>query len=326
MVLSDSSRAGSVGALALYTAFGGRALPVIAVLMAAGGAATGLFGPAWSSIAPRLVSCDQLPAANALSELTPQLALIVGAPLGGVLVALLGVPAALGLNAGSFALAALATRSIRPVPHLPGDERSSPLREALEGVRAVTAQSWLMALLSVEALATFAAVGSISIGLPLLASRGGGPATLGVLLGGFGAGSVIGLLVAGSYGGMARSGRRFCLLQLAQAPLLAAIPSLPVPWAVTVLAAAGVLNGGAAVLYLGLIQGGVAGDVLGRVMSLAGLGAFAFIPLSQVLTGALAASYGLRAVFLLAGAMLAAAGAGGLLSRGLRTAGAELQV
>jgi hypothetical protein len=178
----------------------------------------------------------------------------------------------------------------------------------------------------VEALATFAAVGSISIGLPLLASRGGGPATLGILLGGFGAGSVIGLLVAGSYSGMARSGRRFCLLQLAQAPLLAAIPSLPVPWGVTVLAAAGVLNGGAAVLYLGLIQGGVAGDVLGRVMSLAGLGAFAFIPLSQVLTGALAASHGLRAVFLLAGAMLAAAGAGGLLSRGLRTAGAELQV
>src|SRR5437879_2627690 len=82
--------------------------------------------------------------------------------------AVLGVPAALGIHAGSFGLAALATRSLRPVPRLPGDERSSPLREALEGFRAVTAQRWLMALLSVEALATFAAVGSISIGLPLL--------------------------------------------------------------------------------------------------------------------------------------------------------------
>lgn len=310
MLWSDALR-GLLLALVVALALADR-LPLWALLglLAVHGAAGGVFAPAAGSIVPRLVPAERLQAANALQQLTPQVAMLIGAPLGGVLVAAVGPVPALALNAGSFAVAALATLAV------------PPLAAGREGLRYAWRQPWLRALLLVDVVLSVAAIGPLTVGLPLLARDDGrlGAGGLGVLTASFGGGALAGLTLAGGRGPARRRGRAFCLLQLAQAPLLAGLAWAPLPAAAACLAAVGLLNGFANVLYLALIQGRVAPALLGRVMSLVALAGFGLVPLSQLACGAVAQLIGPRPLFLGAGALLLAGALAGLLSPALRAA------
>lgn len=117
MLWTDGCRALLSALIALLAWTGVLPFWLLDTLVALSGLAGGLFAPAAQSIIPRLVAKDQLAAANALSQATPQVALLTATPAGGVLVALVGPTPALALNAASFAVAVavLAALAIAPL-------------------------------------------------------------------------------------------------------------------------------------------------------------------------------------------------------------------
>ena len=320
MFWSDAVRAATIGIFAACVYSGVLPLWFLYVLLGIQGAASGIFHPAAYSIAPRLVATEHLQAANSLSQTMPQLAMVFMAPLAGVLVAVLGPAVVLALNATSFAVAAMTAIAICPGSR-PSQttEASSLLDDIRIGVTYIWQQSWLVALLLVDVVLSIATAGPLAVGLPLLArNHGAGPEKFGLLLAGFGAGSIIGMLVLASRRPVQRRGRTFCILQLVQAPLLAALPFVPLSLAVVCLALIGFLNSMAVVTYLGLIQSRVAEHMIGRVMSFVALAAFGLTPCSQLLTGLAAETAGVTTVFMSAGGLLFAGAVGGLLTRSLR--------
>jgi DHA3 family tetracycline resistance protein-like MFS transporter len=321
MIWSDVVRAAVVSIIAALAAVDALPLRALYALLVVLGAAGGIFGPAAQSIISRLVPAEGLQAANALSQTTAQVAMILGAPLAGVLVTVAGAELALTTNAASFAVAAVAASAIAPLGrHKGGNARGTALDSAREGLSYVRARPWLLHLLLVDAVLSLAAIGPLAVGLPLLArgATGIGAAGLGLLLAGFGVGSLAGMVWLGSRAPGHHRGRVFCLLQLPQGALLAVLAWAPLPLAVALLAGVGLLGGASAVLYMALIQGRVEGGMMGRVMSLVGLSAGGLVLLSQLASGLVAGAAGPGALFVTAGALMSGAALAGLRSPALR--------
>lgn len=321
MIWSDAIRASVVGLVAILAI--NRTLPLWALygLLAVYGIANGIFGPASLAIVPALVPEERLQAANSLSRMTPQLATIIGAPVAGGLVALVGSEAALALNSVSFAVAALSAWAITPLTHRAVHGSRPPILDsARAGFSYVLGRPWLSRLLLVDAVLSFAAIGPLSSGLPLLVRErsGMGADDLGFLLAGFGVGSTGGILWLGSRDPGHRRGMTFCLLQLPQGAMLGGLAFAPPALAVLLLAGIGFLGGASEVIYLALIQSRIDKDMMGRVMSLVGLSAGGLVLLSQLASGITAQALGSATLFAGAGLLMTVGAVGGLLSQSIR--------
>ncbi|GCE31326.1 hypothetical protein KDA_68100 [Dictyobacter alpinus] len=320
MLWSDAVRVVTSGMIALLTFNGSMTLWIVCVLLGVHGLATGIFDPAASSIPPRLVRPEQLSGANSLMSLTSQLGTLLGVLPAGVVVATLGAGAAFGINALSFAIAVLAALLMKPLVRVPRESQQSLLRDAYAGVSYLVSLPWLIALLLIDTCAALAAVGPISVGLPLLArdvlhigSQG-----YSLLLWSFGLGSVIGIILPGVYSPVHKRGRFFCLIQILEAPLLLGIAFAPLSLAMCCLASVGVLNGILVVLFLSLIQARVAKEFLGRVMSFYMLASVGLVPLSLYGSGIIVSAWGVQALFVSAGILTLGSAAIGLLVGPLR--------
>ncbi|MBP2471281.1 MFS family permease [Crossiella equi] len=159
------------------------------------GVADAVFLPAAGSLQPRLVETAQLPSAAAVQELVGRAALLLGAPLGGALVAVGGLPLACLVNAVTFGVSMVAVASVRPRRTVPpsGEAAFAAVRAGfafLRGARVVRTA------LLVALVVNLGFVGPMNIGLALLASsRGWGAAGIGLLLAAFGGGAALGALV-----------------------------------------------------------------------------------------------------------------------------------
>jgi DHA3 family tetracycline resistance protein-like MFS transporter len=317
MLWSDAARSVVVGVLALLAIAGELGLPALYGLVVAQAAAGAFFAPASASIVPRLVPPERLQAANSLYALSQQLAMVLGAVLGGTIVAFSGPTAALVLNAGSFAVAAACTAGLPTGDHIQaGDASKSAFADARAGIAYVLGQRWLRVLFCLEALLNFVLAGPILVGLPLLA-RGNlavGANGFGLLLAGFSLGSITGLMLAGARETPKGRGPKYCLLILLQAPCIAAVPALPFAAAVVALVGFGLLNGVTEVLWLGLLQERTAPAMLGRVMSIATLALLGLQPVSQLAAGIAVDKFGPGPLFLGVGGLVICAASVGLLS------------
>lgn len=321
MAWSDASRAILTGLIAVLDLGGALPLWTLYLLLALVGAVGGVYSPAAQSIVPRLTASEQLEAANSLTQSTPQIALLAAAPLGGALVARVGPGWALSLNAVSFAVAAITDLALTPLsPSGANPRRQSLLQGIRSGMAYICACRWLLTLVAVDGILSFAVIGPLAIGLPLLARTRlvGGPEVFGLLLAAFGGGSVAGMFLAGARPPRKRRGVVFCVLQLCQGPLVASLACAPLATAGVALAAVGLLNGVAIVVYLSLVQSRVASEMMGRVMSFVMFGALGLVPLSQLIAGIAAEREGLAVLFVAAGTLMIAAATAGLLSPPLR--------
>ena len=212
MVVADVVRAALL--LPLIAVDWGNDLWVVYVLTAAQTAAGAFFAPARAALLPLLVPSSRRVAANALNGLTVSIASLVAAPLGGLLLAWLGLPAVVGLDTISFLVSAVCIACIAvPVSRAAGEvtrdskHESAPtpaglLRRTwadwLEGVQIVGREPRLSALVGLNGL-VFAGMG-ITAALFVVFMRerfGGGPIELGWWLSGQGAGTLVaGLFVA----------------------------------------------------------------------------------------------------------------------------------
>jgi MFS family permease len=223
MIVSDLVRAALMLGLALVAVAG---LPVVLAPVLAGlaTAAAAPYPPSTAATTPRLVPDADLPGANALRSVVGMGAVAAG-PVVGSVVLLLGPPStAFLLNAGTFALSALAVASIPGgavfAPARTAGERPSIVADVVEGARALRSNPVAVRLVGADVVCSV--VYGMQTVLLLLLSRslGLGDAGYGFVLAGLGIGGIVGTTIAGP---AARSRRPRAVL--AGALLLLAVPS-----------------------------------------------------------------------------------------------------
>ncbi len=156
-----------------------------------------LYAPAWQARTPAVVGTGSLlSSANALNAASSGVVRLVGGPLGGILLALFGARALIGVDAASYLLSALAlVLTSRTGAAAAGAARTTPgavARDLLEGVRVLRRQPVARALFPVTVvfLAANASLSAVLIAFGI--RRLGGSEHTGFLLAGLGVGFLAG--------------------------------------------------------------------------------------------------------------------------------------
>ncbi|WP_037899088.1 MFS transporter [Streptomyces sp. NRRL S-350] len=286
--------------------------------------------PAAGSMPARLVPADRLPRALALRQAGGQSAVLIGAPLGGLLVAVGGLSGAAAADAVSFGVVLLVLLRVRPTPEtppavpgaVPGAASAGLLREAASGVRLAMGDPLLRAALLLTGAAAGALLPVVSLLGPLLARAHGWTAgTAGLVTGGQAAGVLAVAALVAWRGGLPRAGAGAAAgLCTASAGIALLAPAAgPVP-AVVGSTVAGV-GSGLFACHLGpLVLTGAPPSHLSRVQSLLTLVQSLALVLSNVLLGLLADRAGAALPTLLCALATAAAGLAALATPALRRA------
>lgn len=115
--------------------------------------------PAKAALIPALVPADQLTAANSLNAVSDNLARLVGSPLGGLAIQMLGLVGVVVVDAATYLLSALLTLGVRvrrePSP-AKASTRPSLLSDWLDGIRTIRRTPPLSAVLFIGALSQVA--------------------------------------------------------------------------------------------------------------------------------------------------------------------------
>jgi MFS family permease len=159
------------------------------------GCGAALFAPAWQSSIGDQVPRAQIAPAVMANAVGFNLARSFGPAIGGLVVAAVGAAAAFVVNAVSY-LGIIATLLWWRPARVPGDLPPEPLGTAIgAGLRYVSLSPHLLAILMRCVLFTIPIVAVPAL-MPIVARDllGGGAATYGILLGGFGAGAMLGAL------------------------------------------------------------------------------------------------------------------------------------
>lgn len=325
MMAADAVRAVAVAAMAIM-AVAGPANPYLLVPAAAVlGAGAGIFVPGSFAIVPSLLPDEDLQAGNALTFGGTQLAALIGPAAAGAVVALVGPGAAFSVDAASFAVSTLTLAGIRireagAEVLAPEDPRSPTLR------RLVASERVLQVILILLVAANLGSGGMSEVALPALAHGPlhAGASGYGGLIAGFGAGALLGTLVAAQ----ARRARFpavvACVAFLLEAACMAATPYVGgiIP-AGAALFAVGAFNSFGNVIVVTALQRWAPRRAIGRLMGLLMFAAMGVFPMSVLVAGLVVDSLGPAAFFPLAAATVAGAVVAGLTQRSWRTFGAS---
>ena len=262
------------------------------VVVAAMAGLDALQRPSLDALLPRLVERDELIAAGALSSLRTTAGMVAGPPLGGVLVATVGLPGAYVVDVATFAVSLAALRLMRAVPPPPDAERPS-LRRVVEGLRYARSRPELMGTYLVDIVAMF--FGMPTALFPALAPHYGGPGVLGLLYAAPSVGALLATATSGWANRVHRHGRAVILAAGAWGvaiTLFGLAPTLPL--ALFFLAGAGAADMVSG-LFRGRIWNGTIPDALrGRLASIELLSYSSGPALGNVESGLVATLAGVR--------------------------------
>jgi predicted MFS family arabinose efflux permease len=266
------------------------------------------------SLIPALARRATMPIerANAADRSITRLGPLVGAPLAGVLIALIGASSVLFVDAVTFSVsAALVAFGVPSTASADAEAEAEGARgylsELLEGLRFVRTNALILSMILVATVTNFLDVPLAQVILPVYAKTiYGSAASLGVMLGAFGGGAFAGTLLFGAVGHRLPSRRLTFLVCFVTAPLivfgvLAARPPLIV--AVAAVALGGVIAGPINPLYATVIQEETPPQMLGRVFGTLNALAQAGIPLGAALAGFVVEGVGLVPTILGMGAI-----------------------
>ncbi|MGC5362548.1 MFS transporter [Streptomyces sp. DT24] len=310
---SDAARClvilGLAGALLLTS-------PTVRLLIAVAlvfGVVDALFLPAVGALPPRITTTGQLARVQGLRGLAARIANVVGAPLGGLAVAVGGPAAAFAAAGGLFAVSTALLLAVRIAPLTapgPGLPRNTARHELADGLRHIRRHRVLGPLMIVIALSELGFVGPLNLGLILLAQqRGWGASGMGWIIAAFGTGAGVAALLLAVRGTLPRAGLTMCLTVLSGSAVIGALAYAPsVALAATAGLLIGLLVGLGGALAGALVQTAAAPEYLGRVTSVSTLFTHAVAPLSYPVVGAAVAFWGTGPVFA-AGAALCGTGA-----------------
>jgi MFS family permease len=317
MLVSNVVRALLAGLLATLLFADALALWVIYACSFAFGLIDAFFHPAMFAIVPRLVGADDLEPSNAVIQGTGQISEVAGPALAGLLVAAGGVAAAFAIDAITFVFAALMLALMRPAalpqvlaeggaPDAAGEPAPSLLQSIAAGLRGMWSDPSMRVFLMLIVVINFALIGPISIGIPALAALrfAGSAAAFGAMMTTFGAGAVLGTVLAGARGAPRRMGIVLLAGVGALGVGLICLGLVPnVAGAAVVLGAMGVGISFVNVNIISWLQRRSPPELLGRVMSVVMLAVFGLDPLSRVVAG-LAVDWSTPGLFVAAGALM----------------------
>lgn len=310
MIVADLMRAG----LALLLVVNQSSVP--AIFFVAFGLSSGalLFNPAASSLMPEITGEEHVVGANTALWTVAVVAQILVAPLAGAIIGIAGVGVAFAVNAASYVLSAFALMGLR-AGRDPAAVAVRGWHAVAEGIGTVRRHPLLARLALVQVMASLSA-GATGGLLVVLASDWLpiGPGGFGVLLSAIGIGAATGPLLLRRFIRPANGSRLFGPMALRGAvDLTLAGFSQPLV-AGGALALYGVGTSTGMIAYQSTLQTVVAAEVRGRVFALYDvLWNFARL-VSLGLGGLLADAVGIRAVYVLGGALLIAAATVGLLT------------
>lgn len=292
------------------------------------GTVDAVFLPAINTLVPRLVAPERLAAANAVMQGTGQLAGTIGPALAGLAVALIGVGAAFLFDAVSFAIAAVAlwfvrsgARPGRPTETTETTEMvettetvepgpASIAAALVDGARVVLGDPVMRSIVILSTAANLAFNGPTVVGLPwlVLVKFEGDVLALGLLFAAFGAGSLAGVLLAGSAPRPRRFGSIVLTLIILMGVGLGAIGLAPtIPAVGLILVCTGAMNGYVNIVIIAWVQGRTDPLMLGRTMSFMMLGSVVAAPLSLAIAAVVVDSHA-TGMFLVAGLLVIGAG------------------
>lgn len=296
MACSDVVRAAAVLGYALAPATSPTVLLMGFAVLEGFGVA--LFQPAWRAVLPQVVPADKLREVNSLVQLAQRGGLLLGAGVGGVLVATVGPRTALLLDAGTYVVS-LATLLLIRLPAVVGaapEGLRSALREARDGVAAAARKPWVAVVMLQGTVQVLFAFAPMKVLLPLVAQQRYGEGAYGVLMAATPTGMILGSLLAMRW----RPRRDGWAAMHAVAPTAAVMACLAVDVPLPVFTALSVLAWGGiavfAVLWFSSLQQAYPAALQGRVFAVEALATFALDPVGLAVTPAVAAAVGVATV------------------------------
>ena len=241
----------------------------------------------------------RLERANAAAQAVQRGSSLLGAPLAGLMIALMGASRVLWVDAASFAVSALMVALMVP-SHLARHERKAPgryLDELKKGLEFMRGDRLLRAIVVTVMITNFLDAPLFAVLMPVYTRQFFGSAVgLGLIIAGFGGGSMLGTIIFGALGH--RLPRRatftgaFTVAGLGYW-ILTSLPPLPV--IVLVMTSVGLVVGPINPIILTVMQERIPADMRGRVFGTLTAGAYLAVPLGMVLAGYLVEWVGIRA-------------------------------
>ncbi|MFD7401354.1 MFS transporter [Streptomyces sp. NPDC059866] len=330
---SDAVRCVAVLAVAGLLFLTSPGLWPLALLALVFGTVDAVFMPAVGALPARVTGRGQLARVQGMRSLAIRFASVVGAPLGGLGVAVGGAAAAFALAGLLIAVSVPLLVSVR-VRELPPDDNAAdkvtapPERsrewgsDLVAGLRYIRRHRVLAPLMLAIALGDLGFVGPLNVGLTLLADeRGWGATGMGWVLAGFGGGAGAASLLLTVRGRLPHAGQVAAYAILAGSVAIGTLAYAPGVVAATGTALLiGLLTGLSGVVCGALLQTQADPAYLGRVTAVAGLVSLGFAPLSMPLSAAAIGVWGTGPVFVVSAAVCGLGGVVVLCVRDLRRA------
>jgi MFS family permease len=265
--------------------------------------------PSIDAMMPRLVARDELTAAIALTELYGSFGMIGGPAIGGVLIAVIGLPATFGVALVGFALSLLALAAMRAVPPPASAERPS-LRRMAEGVRYAWSRPDLLGTYAVDTMAMF--FGMPTALFPAIASRYGGASVLGLLYGAPAVGAFLAAMTSGWSRRVNRHGLAIILAATGWGLAVIAFGFAPtLPLALVALGLAGAADGLSGLFRGTMWNSTIPDDLRGRLAGIELISYSLGPTLGNLEAGAVATAFSLE-VSIVSGGVLCVLGVGAL--------------
>lgn len=318
-VIADVASAASVAAiLIIHLAWGIEAWQLL-ILVFLGALLDAPGTAARSSMLPDLAELSGTPLerATSVSQAVHRGAMLVGAPIGGVLILLIGTQNVLFLDAASFLVSAamiglLTPRIGQPGPEVEAGAEGAPakgryLDELFEGLRFIWRDRLARALVLTVMITNFLDAPLLAVIMPIYSFEVYGSSIgLGLLIGAFGGAALVGAVIYGIIG--PRLPRRLTFgvaFVIVGLPfwVLALRPPFPVALAAFVVTglAAGPINPILSTVMFERVPRAMRGRVIGALTS----GAFVAMPVGMLLAGLISERFGVvTAIVLIAAAYL----------------------
>ena len=322
-VVADLASAGAVAAIPLLHSTVGIELWQLFALVFLGALLDAPGATARAAILPDLVELAGVPMerASGIRSGIQQLAVLLGAPIGGLMVATLGPTNALWLDSASFLFSAALVGFLvpRPAHEAEEKERAHFLSELAEGMRFIWNERMLRAVV-LTVLCTNLLDAPFPVVMAVFAEETyGSAADLGLMFGVFAGGALLGALAYSAIGHRLPRRRLFvCSFALIPLMYLTMATAPPLPVALAALGIVGLAAGPINPLLFTMLTEIVPTRLRGRVFGAVRAGAWASIPLGVLVGGVLVGSIGVARTFLIIGVAYALVVSFGFVNRAFR--------
>lgn len=288
------------------------------------GVLNALWYPAFTGLMPQIVPSEKLQSANSSLGVGANLSYTIGASVAGITVATFGSGWAIMIDAASFAIAGALVFGLRHLDSVAvtdeETEQESMMTQLRDGWVEFSSRQWLVIVVIAYAFFHMAFEGFLGVIAPVQVKEAlGGSRDMGIMMAGWGFGSVMGTIAA-----FRLRPQRALLLAVGVIPVMSfwmfalAVP-MPLWFLVFAAFSAGVALDLFYANWITTLQIHIPPEAMSRVGAYDAVGSLAFAPIGLFLAGPLTHVVGAQTALVIAGSIALCAALAPLLSRQVRT-------